>query len=59
MEIGTYKNVVHIILLDLSSKVNRDLNPVLSVLFLDSMQERMEPLGSAKVADDPNKVHLP
>jgi hypothetical protein len=54
----TYEDVVHVVFLDLGREVNRDLDPVLGVLFLDGVEERVEPFGGAKVTDDPCKVDL-
>ena len=52
------KNVVHVVLLDFSGEIDRDLDPVLRVLFLDSVQEGVEPLCGAEVTDNPNEVDL-
>jgi len=54
----SYNDVVHVVLLDLGREVYVDLDPVLRVLFLDGMQKRMEPLGHAKVTDDPSEIDL-
>ena len=54
----TYNDVVHIVFFDLGGEVYRDLNFVLSILFLDSMQKGVEPFGGAKIADNPCKVNL-
>jgi hypothetical protein len=53
-----YDDVVHVVFLDLGSKVDVDLDSVLRVLFFDGVKERMEPFGSAKVTDYPCKVDL-
>lgn len=53
-----HDDVVHVLLLDLRGQVDVDLDPVLRVLLLDRVQERVEPLGGAEVADDPREVHL-
>ena len=55
---GTHDNVSHIILFNLSGEVNVNLNTVLGILFLDSMQERVEPFGTSKVTNDPGEVDL-
>ena len=55
----TYNDIVHIVFLDLTSKVNVDLNSILGVMFLDSVQERGKPFRSAVVTNDPSKVYLP
>lgn len=51
-------DVVHVLLLDLRRQVDVDLDPVLRVLLLDCVQERVEPLRRAEVTDDPREVHL-
>lgn len=51
-------DIVHIVLLELRSQINVDLNPVLRVLLLNRVQQAVEPLGGAKVADDPGEVDL-
>ena len=48
----------HVVVLDLAGQVYIDLDPVLHVLLFDRVQERVEPLGGAKVADHPLKVDL-
>ncbi len=53
-----HNDVVHVLLLDLRRQVDVDLNPVLRVLLLDGVQERVEPLRRAEVTDDPGEVHL-
>lgn len=55
---GTDNDVVHIILLNLGGKIDVDLDTVLSVLFFNGMQERMEPFGCSEVTDDPSEVDL-
>lgn len=55
---GTHDDVVHVVLLDLRSQVNVDLDPVLGVLLLDGLQQRVEPLRRAEVTDDPGEVDL-
>lgn len=54
----TYDNVIHVVFLDLSRKVNINLNPVLRILFFNSVEERMEPFGAAEITDDPGEVDL-
>lgn len=49
-------DVVHVFLFDLRGQVDGDFDPVLRVLFLDRVQERMEPFRRPKVADDPDEV---
>jgi len=51
-------DVVHFVILDFGSQVNVNFDAVLSVLFFDSSQERVEPFGSTKVTDDPREVDL-
>ena len=51
-------DIVHVIFLDLGSQINVDLDAVLGVLLLDSVQQRVEPLRTAEVTDDPGKVDL-
>jgi hypothetical protein len=53
-----HEDVRHIVVLDLGGQVYVNLDAVLHVLLLDGVQERVEPLGGAKVADDPSKVDL-
>ena len=53
-----HDDVVHIVLLDLCRKVDVDLNSVLRVLLLDSLQQRVEPLRTAEVTDYPGEVDL-
>ena len=54
----THNDIVHIIFLNLTSKVNVDLDPTLGVMFFNSMQERGEPFRSTVVTNDPSKVYL-
>jgi hypothetical protein len=54
----TYNDVVHIILLNLSSEVNVNLNTVLGILLLDSMQERVEPFRTSEITNNPCEVNL-
>ena len=56
--VGTHNDVVDFILLQLGSEVDVDLDAVLRVLFLDGVQERVEPLGGTEVTDDPCEVDL-
>jgi hypothetical protein len=56
--VGTYDDVVHVVLLDLRSEVDVDLDSVLRVLFLQRMQKRVEPFSSAEIAYHPGKVNL-
>ena len=51
-----YDNVIHIVVLELGSQIDVNLNPILRVLFFNGMQERVEPFGAPKVADDPGEV---
>jgi len=51
-------DIVHVILLDLGSEVDVDLNAVLGVLFFDGVEEGVEPFCYAKVTDDPGEVDL-
>ena len=53
-----YDDVVHVIIFDFRRQVYVDLDPVLRVLFFDRVEERVEPFGGAKVADDPGEVNL-
>lgn len=53
-----HDDVVHVLLADLRRQVDVDLDPVLCVLLLDRVQQRVEPLRRAKVADHPREVHL-
>ena len=53
-----HEDVRHVVVLDLGGQVDVDLDTVLHVLLLDGVQERVEPLGGAKVADDPRKIDL-
>lgn len=55
---STYNDVGHVILFDLRGKVYVDLNPVLGVLFFNSLKQRVEPLCRSKVTDDPGEVNL-
>ena len=52
------EDVRHVVVLYLGGQVDVDLDTVLHVLLLDRMQERVEPLGGAKVADHPREVDL-
>lgn len=52
------KDVGHVVVLELGGEVNRDIDPVLRVLLLDGVQERVEPFCSAEVTNDPDKVDL-
>ena len=54
----THHDIRRIIILDLRSQINANLNPVLRILLFDSLQQRMEPLCRAKVTDDPSEVNL-
>lgn len=54
----THNDVVHVVLLNLRSQVNVNFNPVLGVLLLDGLQQRVEPLRGAEVTDDPGEVDL-
>lgn len=58
MKWKTHDDVVHIVLLDLGSEVNVDLNPVLRVLFFDGLEQGAEPLRGTIVTDDPCEVDL-
>jgi len=51
-------DVVHLIFLDLSSEIDVDLDSTLSILFLDGVEERVEPFRSAVITNDPCKVDL-
>jgi len=51
-----YDDIVHVILLDLGGEVDIDLDTTARVLFLDGVQERVEPLGCTEVTDDPGEV---
>ena len=51
-------NVVDFVVLQPGGKVDVDLDTVLRVLFFDGVQEGVEPLGSAKVLNDPGEVYL-
>ena len=53
-----HNDVVHLVLLELLRQVDVDLDPVLGVLLLDGVQERVEPFGGAEVTDDPGEVDL-
>ena len=53
-----HEYVRHVVILDLGGQVYVDLDAVLHVLLFDRVQERVEPLGGAKVADHPCKVDL-
>lgn len=53
-----HQDVVHVVLLDLRSQVDRDLNGVVRVLFLDGLEEGVEPFGGAEVSNDPSEVDL-
>ncbi len=53
-----HEDVRHVVVLDLGGQVDVDLDAVLRVLLLDRVQERVEPLGGTKVADDPGEVDL-
>jgi hypothetical protein len=50
---------MHVVLFDLSSQVDVDLNPVLSVLLFYGVEEGMEPFCAAEISDDPGEVYLP
>jgi len=51
-------DVVHVVLLDLSRQVNVDLDAITRVLFLDGVQEGVEPFSCAEVPDNPSEVDL-
>lgn len=51
-------DVVHFVFFQFSSQVDVDLDAVLGVLFFDSVEEGVEPFGSAEVTDDPSEVDL-
>ena len=53
-----HEYVCHVVVLDLGSQVYVDFDAVLHILLFDRVQERVEPLGGAKVADHPCKVDL-
>ena len=55
---GTHDDVVHVVLLDLRSQVDVNFNPVLGVLLLNGLQQRVEPLRRAEVTDNPGEVDL-
>ena len=52
------QDIVHVIVLESGSEIDGDLDPVLRILLLDGVQERVEPFCGAEVTDDPNEVHL-
>jgi hypothetical protein len=56
--VKAYDDIVHVILLNLGSKVYVYLYPVLGILLFDGLQERVEPFCTAEIADDPGEVHL-
>lgn len=51
-------DILHVVLFDLRGEVNRNLNPVLSVLFFDRVQERVEPFCCTEITNDPDEVDL-
>lgn len=54
----TYDDIVHFVFFELGGKVNIDLDTTLGILFFDSLQERVEPLRSAVVTNNPSEVYL-
>lgn len=54
----THDDVVHVILLDFGCEIDINLDPVLSILIFNGLQEGVEPFCATKVADDPGKVNL-
>lgn len=58
MGTSTYHDIVHVILLDLCGKIDGYLDLIVNILLFDSMQERMEPFGGTKVANNPSEVNL-
>lgn len=52
------EDIVHVVLLESGSEIDGDLDPVLRVLLLDGVQERVEPFCGAEVTDDPDEVNL-
>lgn len=50
------QDVVHVVVLDLGGEVDGDFDPALGVLFLDRVQEGVEPFGGAEITDDPGEV---
>ncbi len=51
-------DVVHVVFLYLGSEVDVDFDAVLRVLFLDGVQERVEPLSGTEVTNNPGEVDL-
>jgi hypothetical protein len=51
-------DVVHVVFLDLRGEVDVDFNAILRVLFLNGVQEGMEPFSCAEVTDNPSEVNL-
>lgn len=51
-------DIVEVVLLNFRRQVDGDLDLVIEILLLDRLQERVEPLGGAKVANDPGEVDL-
>ena len=49
-------NVVHVVFLELGGEVDANLDSVLCVLFLDCVEERMEPFCCAEITDHPDEV---
>lgn len=49
-------DIVHVVLLNLGREVNIDLDLVLSVLFFDGAQKRVEPFSCTIVTNDPGEV---
>lgn len=54
----THDNIVHVVLFNFGREIDVDFDPVLSVLIFNGFQEGMEPLCTAKVANDPGEVNF-
>lgn len=59
MRSDTHDDIGHIVFLNLGGQIDIDLNPVLGILFFNSMKQRMEPLCTSEITDDPSEVYLP
>jgi hypothetical protein len=55
---ATCKNIIHVVILDLGSEIDVDLDFIHGILLLDGVQKGMEPLSCAKVTNYPSKVDL-
>lgn len=57
-DLGTHKDIVHLIFGDFGGKVDMYLYALLRILGLDRLKQAVKPLSRTKVPNDPDKVDL-